>query len=97
MRVPNFNGDVSEWDVSNVTNMSGLFKGSNFNGDISKWNVSNVNKDICHMFSYSEDMSGWFKGSNFNGDISDWNVSNVTTMAGMSHILNLMEILVSGM
>ena len=49
------------------------------------------------MFSYSEDMSGWFKGSNFNGDISDWNVSNVTTWQVCSHILNLMEILVSGM
>ena len=36
-------GHISEWDVSNVTNMKGLFKRRcDFNEDISKWNVSNV-------------------------------------------------------
>ena len=37
-------GDISKWNVSNVTNMSGLFEGSNFNGDISEWdyNVTNM-------------------------------------------------------
>jgi len=29
-----FNGDISKWDVSNVTNMSSMFSGSKFNGDI---------------------------------------------------------------
>ena len=32
-----FNGDISNWDVSNVTNMSEMFYLSKFNGDISKW------------------------------------------------------------
>ena len=31
-----FNGDISEWDVSGVTDMSGVFAGaSSFNGDVS--------------------------------------------------------------
>ena len=46
-----YNGPISEWDVSNVTNMKYLFytKGSsscsiycNFNGDIQKWDTSRV-------------------------------------------------------
>ena len=38
-----FNGDISSWDVSNVTDMSYMFyKCFNFNQDISNWDVSNV-------------------------------------------------------
>ena len=62
-----FNGNISNWDVSNVTNMESMFYSSNFNGDISKWNVSNVT-NMKFMFRYSK----------FNSDISKWDVSNVT-------------------
>ena len=41
----NFNGDMSNWDVSNVTDMSHMFAHSDFNGNISDWDVSNV-KDM---------------------------------------------------
>ncbi|MFC0323938.1 BspA family leucine-rich repeat surface protein [Gallibacterium melopsittaci] len=37
-----FNGDISQWDVSNVTDMYEMFARSKFQGDISKWNISNV-------------------------------------------------------
>ena len=38
-----FNENISSWNVSNVTNMEGMFKSAwKFNQDISKWNVSNV-------------------------------------------------------
>ena len=38
-----FNGDISKWDVSNVTNMYSMFYGcESFNQDISDWDVSNV-------------------------------------------------------
>jgi surface protein len=47
-----FNGDISKWDVSNVTNMAGMFAGSKFNRDISGWNVSKV-KSMAGMFAES--------------------------------------------
>jgi hypothetical protein len=67
-----FNGDISEWDVSHVTNMECMFFGSYFDGDISKWNVSNV-ENMNNMFSFSE----------FTGNISKWDVSNVKYMFGI--------------
>jgi len=72
-----FNGDISEWDVSNVEDMYCMFKGSKFNGDISKWDVSNC-----------KSLSDMFRSSKFNGDISKWDVSSVT---GMSHIFGESE------
>ena len=54
-------GDISKWNVSNVTDMCHMFSDSKFNGDISKWDVNNIN-DMSYMFYYSE----------FNGDISKW-------------------------
>jgi len=69
-----FAGDISKWDVSNVTDMSGMFhRAGNFNSDISGWDVSKV-KTMYDMFSAA---------TNFNCDISNWNVSNVTNMGNM--------------
>jgi surface protein len=42
-------GDISKWDVSNVTDMYGMFMHSKFIGDISNWNVSKV-QDMTRMF-----------------------------------------------
>ena len=69
-----FNGDISQWDVSNVKDMCGMFHGcEKFNCDISAWNVSNV-----------EDMYGMFyRCGEFNQDISKWNVSNVDNIQSM--------------
>lgn len=44
-----FNGDISSWDVSKVTNMSFMFSYSLFNRDISSWDVSHVTK-LWFMF-----------------------------------------------
>ena len=67
-------GHISSWDVSNVTNMSGVFSNyNNFNENISFWNVSNVTS-----------MSAMFYGAKkFNQNISTWDVSNVTNMGQM--------------
>lgn len=91
-----FNGNISQWDVSNVINMDDMFAGSDFNGDISHWDVSNV-QSMDMMFegaAFNGDISEWdvsrvqsmdrmFRYSKFNGDISKWNVSNVTSMDEM--------------
>ena len=62
-----FNGDISNWDVSKVTNMELMFASSSFNGDISNWNVSKVT-NMYGMF---------YDCKSFNQNISKWNVSNV--------------------
>ena len=85
-------GDINYWDVSNATNMSGMFQ-SDFNGNISSWNVSNVT-NMAMMFrnnsSFNQDLSSWnvskvtqmqemFSGATaFDGNISSWDVSKVT-------------------
>ena len=95
--LPNtFNGDISSWDVSNVTNMGAMFSNSVFNQDISSWDVSNVT-NMEGMFSnsvFNQDISSWdvgnvrsmnymFSNSAFNQDISSWDVSHVTEMYAM--------------
>ncbi len=58
-----FNGDISKWDVSSVTNMVSMFHGATeFNGDISEWDVSSVTK-MRFMF---------YKATKFNQDLSKW-------------------------
>ena len=91
-----FNGDISQWNVSNVTNMFSMFWKSKFNGDISGWDVSNViNMKRMFMFSvFKGDISRWdvssvtdmswmFYHSIFNGDIRKWDVFSVTNMHRM--------------
>ena len=85
-------GDINYWDVSNATNMSGMFQ-SDFNGNISSWNVSSVT-NMAMMFrnnsAFNQDLSSWnvskvtqmqemFSGATaFDGDVSSWDVSGVT-------------------
>mmetsp|Transcript_11869 Transcript_11869/g.50838 ORF Transcript_11869/g.50838 Transcript_11869/m.50838 type:complete len:175 (+) Transcript_11869:700-1224(+) len=71
---PAGSADMPDWDVSVITDMSGLFSGwSSFNVDIAKWDVSQVS-----------DMSSMFQDAyQFNQDISAWNVGKVTTMTSM--------------
>lgn len=67
-------GHISNWDVSNVTDMNEMFfDADSFNQDIGKWDVSNVT-DMSSMFS---------KAKSFNQDIGKWDVSNVTNMCKM--------------
>merc|ERR1719155_234458 len=67
-------GPISGWDVSRVTDMSGIFHGhKTFNADISKWDVRNAIT-----------MASMFEGAAaFNGDISNWDVSSCTDMEAM--------------
>ncbi|HRN70999.1 MAG TPA: BspA family leucine-rich repeat surface protein [Candidatus Woesebacteria bacterium] len=73
-----FNCDINEplnnWDVSQVTDMAGMFfVADNFNQPLNRWDVSKVT-----------DMAGMFHGaSQFNQPLNRWDVSKVTDMAGM--------------
>ncbi|MBO0322505.1 BspA family leucine-rich repeat surface protein [Muricauda sp. CAU 1633] len=75
-----FNGDISDWDTTNVTNMGGMFGlAESFNQDISfkegtgSWNTSNVT-NMGSMF---------FRATSFNQDIGNWDTSEVTDMSFM--------------
>ena len=89
-------GNISTWDVSQVTDMSDLFRDkTDFNDDISNWDVSSVTS-INFMFwnatSFNQDIGAWdvskvtsMEGMfaiaySFNGDISTWDTSSVTNM-----------------
>ena len=65
--------DISDWNVSNVTNMHcTFFKCDELEstGDLSNWDVSNVT-DMSGIFFACEELESV-------GDISKWDVSNVT-------------------
>lgn len=91
--------NINSWNVSNVTNLSGMFKDcNNFNQALSLWNTSNVT-NMSSMFenaqSFHQNIGNWntgnvvnmskmFKGAtDFNRNISNWNTSNVTDMSEM--------------
>ncbi len=67
-------GDISNWDVSQVTDMSYVFFNAHtFNQDLSEWDVSQVT-NMSRMF---------YNAYEFNGNISAWNVSQVEDMSSM--------------
>ena len=68
--------NVSNWDTSNVTNMSNTFSHCELltSIDVSKWNTSKVT-DMASMFSSC--------GTLRSIDVSKWNTSNVTDISGM--------------
>ncbi|MEW4925009.1 BspA family leucine-rich repeat surface protein [Algibacter sp. 2305UL17-15] len=71
-------GHISNWDTSNITNMSYLFsRKTSFNENIGNWDVSNV-KDMSYMFGTT-----YTEISSFNQPIGNWDVSNVTDMSFM--------------
>ena len=70
----NFNGNIDNWNVQNVTEMQRMFAGcENFTGNLLNWNVQNV-KDMSAMFRSCE---------KFNGNLSAWNVQQVADMSSM--------------
>jgi surface protein len=66
--------NMNSWDVSNISNMSGMFNQATFfNQNIGGWNVSSVTN---MSFTFSN-------AANFNQNIGSWNVSSVTNMFAM--------------
>ena len=71
-RIVDTYGDISQWDVSNVTNMESMFSSArSFNQPLNNWNVSKVT-DMRWMFADAEA---------FNQPLNNWNVSHVTAVA----------------
>ena len=61
-----FDGDVSTFDVSQITDFSNVFKNAAmFNGNLRDWNVSSA-LTTASMFEGAQ---------RFNGDLSQWNVT----------------------
>ena len=69
-----YNGDISKWDTSSVTDMNHMFYHAElFNQPIGSWDVHNVN-NMSYMF---------FCAEKFNQHIDSWDVSSVTNMNSM--------------
>jgi len=74
MGADSFNQSLTNWGVSNVSNMGGMFAGTgSFNHPLNNWDVSNVT-NMANMFTGAD---------SFNQPIDSWNVSNVTDMYEM--------------
>ena len=93
------NCQISNWDVSKVTNMHYMFGGcEKFNQPLNNWDVSNVT-NMEGMFSgckeFNQPLNNWNVGQvtnmrfmfprckNFNQPLNNWDVSNVTNMRQM--------------
>jgi len=69
-----FNQNISDWNVSAVTNMNEMFYGATaFNQGIGNWSTSNVT-NMLRMFALA---------SFFDRDLGNWNLSSVTNMNQM--------------
>ena len=67
-------GHISDWDTSQVTDMSELFyQADEFNEPLNNWDVSNV-ITMQGMFSHA---------SSFNQPLDNWDVSSVLNISGM--------------
>jgi surface protein len=93
-----FLGNVANWDLSNINDLSYAFSQTRFNQDVSGWNVSNVT-NMSGLFSscgsFNRNLSNWnvrnvtnmsylFSSCwSFNGDVSTWNVSSVNNMSNL--------------
>ncbi len=82
----NFDQDLSQWDTSNITDMSHCFElCEGFSkGNLNNWDTSSVT-DMDYMFSHTgTDTQISEPGANgIQLEINNWDVSNVTRMAGM--------------
>ncbi|MFS4468608.1 BspA family leucine-rich repeat surface protein [Maribacter sp. 2210JD10-5] len=98
-RAINFNGDINNWDVGNVENMSNMFyQASIYNQPMDLWDVSSVTTmaqmlDSAPAFDKPigmwevgnvENMNSMFRGAiAFNQPLNGWDVIKVTDMASM--------------
>jgi surface protein len=99
------NPNVTNWDVSNVTNMQAMFQNAtSANPNVTNWDVSNVTNLRTMFFnatSANPNVTNWdvsnvtnleftfFRATSANPNMRNWDVSNVTTMNRMLENANL--------
>jgi surface protein len=92
-----FNQDVSDWDVSSVTNMNSMFEGASAFNNSDEGNTHNKPLLWSTRTSKVTNMQGMFTDTlAFNQDVSSWDTSHVTAMAYMFSGANLFDQDVSG-
>jgi len=101
-RDSDFQGNISEWDVSNLESAYKMFINCpSFNSDLSKWKMPKLT-DASYMFSrcpsFNSDLSKWkmpkltdasymfSRCPSFNSDLSKWDVSNVDSVESMFYM-----------
>ena len=99
---------INNWDVSKVTNMTGMFDDAeSFNQPLDTWDVSKV-LNMRRMFedarSFNQPINNWdvskvkdmrfmfYKATSFNQPLNSWNVSIVTNMCWMFGNCGLAEL-----
>jgi surface protein len=98
----NFNGNVENWNVSNIEDMGALFRQcTHFNQDLTTWDVSNVTNMSFMFFLDSnwtglgisgwntgkvEDLSRAFYGTTCNVNIVGWDVSSLTNIYQLCYL-----------
>ena len=77
-------GSISNWDVSQVTDMGAAFYDTGFNEDISCWDTSRVTTFFSQPGLLDEKYAGMFEdATKFNQSIDCWNVGSATNMMNM--------------
>ncbi|MGC6415258.1 MAG: BspA family leucine-rich repeat surface protein [Bacteroidia bacterium] len=67
----NENESISDWDISNVTDISYIFLDTKIDIPLN-WDLTNIIR-----------LNSMFEQTNFNQDISDWNISNAQYINGL--------------
>ncbi|MFT5668217.1 MAG: surface protein [Vicingaceae bacterium] len=95
----NFNGNINNWNVSNIQNMRSMFFDCFvFNQPLNNWDVSSVTNFYGFLggaYNFNQPINNWDVSSaidmtamfgfaaNFNQPLNNWDVSSVTTMFQM--------------
>ena len=93
----NFDGDISNWDMSTVTTFRRMFRSSQFNGAVNNWDVSSATNfnEMFRACPFNQDVSNWdtssatamsltfFQNPSFDQDLGSWNIGLVTTCTSM--------------
>lgn len=89
----NENESISNWDISNVTDISYIFLDTKIDIPLN-WDLSNIVRltSVFEQTNFNQDISDWnisnaqyinglfFNNESFNQDISSWDTSNVISM-----------------